>query len=251
MNEDGWFGEEVAATYDDDTASMTGGAAFEAELDLLAALAGEGPALEFAVGTGRVALPLAARGVPVRGIELSRAMIRRLREKPRGDEGSLPVVVGDMTSAVAPGAGSFRLVYLVFNTLMNVTTQEGQVEVFRNAARHLAAGGAFVVEIGVPDLRRLPPGERYVTFDRSDTHVGIDEYEVSSQLSWSHHVNFDPDGRATRVSIPFRYAWPAELDLMARIAGLTLQSRWEDWTGKMFGSESRSHVSVWVKAAGD
>ncbi len=250
MTDDGWFGEEVAAGYDEATASMSGPDALAPTLDLLESLAAGGSALEFAIGTGRVAVPLAARGVHVSGIELSRAMVARLRAKPGGDESRIPVVVGDMTTARAPGAGSYSLVYLVFNTLGNVTTQDGQVEVFRNAAAHLAPGGAFLVELGLPALRRLPPGERFVTFDRTDTHVGIDEYDVATQRMWSHHVTIRPDGTASRFSPPFRYAWPAELDLMARLAGMRLRERWTDWARSPFTSESTGHVSVWEKTAG-
>jgi SAM-dependent methyltransferase len=245
MTDDGWFGEEIAATYDEGAAGEPEASALRFQVDVLTALAGTGPALEFAIGTGRVALPLSARGVPVAGIELSRAMVARLRAKPGGDPAAIPVAIGDMTTTRAPGAGSFTLVYLVFNTLMNVTTQDGQVDCFRNAAAHLAPGGCFVVEIGVPGLRRLPHGERYVTFDRSDRHVGIDEYDVASQRMWSHHVRIRDDGQAQRSSTPFRYAWPAELDLMARLAGLRLRDRWADWTGAPFTGESRAHVSVW------
>ena len=185
--EDGWFDETVASTYDDDPAS-TAPELVAATVGVLSELAGDGPALELAIGTGRVALPLAGRGIAVSGIELSRAMVARLRAKPGGGEDAIPVVIGDMRTARAEGAGAFALVYLVFNTLMNVTSQEGQVEVFRNAAAHLRAGGAFVVEMQVPDLRRLPPGERYVTFDNSATHVGLDEYDTADQRMWSHHV---------------------------------------------------------------
>jgi SAM-dependent methyltransferase len=247
MSDTDWFGDEVAATYDADTADLADPAVLGPQLALLVALAGGRPALELAIGTGRVALPLAARGVRVSGIELSAAMVARLRAKAGGEESAIPVVLGDMTTALAPGAGTFGLVYLVFNTLMNVTTQDGQVACFRNAAAHLAPGSVFLVEIGIPDLRRLPPGERFVAFDRSDDHVGVDEYDVATQRQWSHHVTFGADGRARRLSIPFRYAWPAELDLMARLAGLRLRDRWSDWNGAPFTNESRSHVSVWEK----
>jgi SAM-dependent methyltransferase len=244
---DGWFDEDVAATYDEDTADTLDPAVIGAQLDLLASLAGEGPALEFAIGTGRIAIPLASRGVPVAGIEMSRAMVARLRAKPGGDEGSIPVTIGDMTTASAEPAGGFSLVYLVFNTVMNVTTQDGQVELFANAARHLTPGGRFLVETGVPDLRRLPPGARYVAFDVSEAHVGVDEYDVATQRMWSHHVTTRADGRIERSAGPFRYVWPSELDLMARLAGMTLESRWADWTRAEFTNDSRSHVSVWRK----
>ena len=242
-----WYGDEVAATYDDDTADMSTPDALGPQLDLLEDLAGDGPVLELAIGTGRVALPLAHRGHRVAGIELAPAMVARLRAKPGGDEVAFPVVVGDMTTARAPGAGSFSLVFLVFNSLMNLTTQEAQVACFQNAAAHLATGGHFLVEMQVPALRRLPTGERFVVFDQSATHVGIDEYDTATQKQWSHHVSFLPDGRVQRASPPFRYVWPAELDLMARIAGMTLAHRWGDWDRNDFTSESTKHVSVWRK----
>jgi SAM-dependent methyltransferase len=245
---DGWFDEDVAETYDADTADTLDPAVIGPQLDLLAALADGGRALEFAIGTGRIAIPLASRGVPVAGIELSRAMVARLRAKPGGDEASIPVAIGDMTSARAEPVGGFSLVYLVFNTVMNVTSQDGQVEVFANAARHLSPGGRFLIETGVPDLRRLPPGARYVPFDVSETHVGVDEYDPATQRLWSHHVTTRADGRIERSATPFRYVWPSELDLMARIAGMTLDSRWADWTRAEFTSDSPSHVSVWRKA---
>ena len=240
-----WFDEDVAAVYDEDEEHGTDPGALDTEVEALAAMAAGGPALELAIGTGRVALPLAARGVPVTGIERSPAMVSRLRAKPGGDEASMPVVIGDMATATAPGAGSFRLVYLVYNTIANLTTQEAQVACFRNAARHLAPGGLFVIELYVPALRRLPPGERFVVFDQSGTHIGIDEYDTATQAQWSHHVSFGADGRVRRSSPPFRYAWPAELDLMAQLAGMWLVHRWADWAGAPFTSESTAHVSVW------
>src|SRR3954451_10961583 len=244
---DGWFDADVAAAYDDETAALSDDAVLGPQLDVLASLAGGGPALELAIGTGRVALPLSARGIDVVGIGLSRPMVADLRAKAGGDEARIPVAIGDMTSTEVPGRGSFALVYLVFNTIMNVTTQEGQLDCFRNAAGHLAPGGHFVVEVGVPDLRRLPPGERLVAFERTETHVGIDEYEPATQQMWSHHINVRPDGQVRRVTVPFRYVWPSELDLMARLAGLERVARWGDWTRTPFTSESRSHISVWQK----
>ncbi len=247
METTNWYGDEVAATYDDDTAGMSTPAALRPVLDVLEELAGDSPVLEMAIGTGRVGLPLAQRGHLVAGIELAPAMVARLRSKPGGDEATIPVVVGDMTRTKAPGAGSFSLVFLVFNSLMNLTTQEAQVACFENAAAHLAVGGHFLVEMQVPALRRLPAGERFVVFDQSATHVGIDEYDTATQQQWSHHVSFLPDGRARRASPPFRYAWPAELDLMARIAGMRLVHRWGDWDRSGFTSESAKHVSIWRK----
>jgi len=242
-----WFGEDIAATYDDD-AAISQPAVLDPQIDVLQELARSGPVLEFAIGTGRVGLPLAGRGLRVAGIELSAAMVARLRAKPGGGEASIPVVIGDMATAQAPGAGSFRLVYLVFNTLMNLTTQEAQVACFENAAAHLAPGGHFAVELPVPALRRLAADERFVVFDQSATHVGIDEYDVATQRQWSHHIDFLPDGRVRRTSPPFRYAWPAELDLMARLAGLRLVHRWSDWDRSAYTSESTRHVSAWQRS---
>jgi SAM-dependent methyltransferase len=232
-----YFGEEVAAEYDD------GGPMFSAEVigptvDFLAELAGDGSALELGIGTGRVAIPLARRGVRVHGIDLSEAMLARLREKQGAED--IGTTIGDFATTRVDG--TFRLAYLVFNTIMNVTTQDAQVACFENAARHLERGGYFVIEVMVPDLRRLPPGERYVPFSVSETHVGVDEYDVANQGLISHHYTNRLD------SMPFRYVWPAELDLMALIAGLTLRERWADWDRSPFTSESRSHVSVWEGA---
>ena len=235
--QENYFGEEVAAGYDD------GGPMFAAEVigptvDLLAGLAGDGAALELGIGTGRVAVPLAARGVRVHGIDLSEAMVARLRAKPGAEE--IGVTIGDFATTRVDG--TFRLVYLVFNTVMNLTTQDAQVACFENVARHLERGGYLVIEVMIPDLRRLPPGERYVPFGVSEAHVGIDEYDVANQGLISHHYT-------NRLgSVPFRYVWPAELDLMARIAGLTLRERWADWNRSPFTSESRKHVSVWERA---
>jgi SAM-dependent methyltransferase len=226
-----YFGDDVAARYDEGTAGME----IEPVVDFLAALADGGAALELGIGTGRIALPLAQRGVRVAGIDLSEAMVERLRAKPGGDE--LDVTIGDFATTRIDG--TFALAYLVFNTIMNLTTQDEQVSCFENAAAHLEPGGCFVIEVGVPDLRRLPPGERYVAFSQS----GIDEYDVATQGLISHHHRRDGGTR----SIPFRYVWPAELDLMARIAGLALRERWEDWKRAAFTNESRTHVSVWEK----
>lgn len=219
-----------------------------ATTEVLASLAGDRPALELAIGTGRVAVPLAERGVPVTGIELDAGEVGKLRA--RGVPASeIPVVLGDMATATAPGAGQFGLVYLVYNTIMNVTTQDGQVACFENATRHLAPGGHFLIETMVPALRKLPPGERFVVFDLSDDHVGVDEYDVERQRLWSHHTTTGPDGRAERSRDVFRYVWPAELDLMARIAGLRLVHRWAGWSRAPFTGDSPSHVSVWAKPA--
>jgi SAM-dependent methyltransferase len=213
--------------------------------ELLAELADGGPVLEFAIGTGRVAVPLAERGVAVSGIELDAGEVAKLRARG-GTAAGLPVTIGDMASVRAPGAGEFRLVYLVFNTIMNLLGQDAQVACFENAAAHLAPGGRFVVETMVPALRKLPPGERYVVFGLDEGYVGVDEYDVERQLLWSHHTTV-ADGRGVRSRDPFRYVWPAELDLMARIAGLRLVHRWADWSRGPFTGDSPSHVSVWEK----
>jgi hypothetical protein len=242
MRED-HFGEQVAAGYDAGSAAMFDPAVLDPTVDFLAALAGDGSALEFGIGTGRVALPLSARGVPVHGIDLSAAMIDRLKEKPGADR--VDVTIGDFASTRVDG--SFTLVYLVFNTIMNLTSQDDQVACFGNAAAHLEAGGCFVVEGGVPALRRLPPGETVVAFAVSPTYVGLDEYtDLVAQTVYSHHYRVDGDGLKVS-STPFRYVWPSELDLMARIAGLTLRERWSDWNREPFTGDSRSHVSVWEK----
>jgi SAM-dependent methyltransferase len=243
-DDDGQFSEAVAASYDDPTDTMFDPAVIEPTVDLLAQLAGDGRALELGIGTGRIALPLAARGVEVHGVDLSRAMVERLRAKPGGE--GIGVTIGDF--ATAKVEGTFRLAYLVFNTIMNLTTQAAQVACFRNVAAHLEPGGTFVIETMVPDLQRLPPGERYVVFDASETHWGIDEYDVANQGLISHH--FEIRGGAVETSSgPFRYVWPAELDLMAELAGLRLLERWAGWGREPFTSESRSHVSVWGKPA--
>jgi SAM-dependent methyltransferase len=236
------FGEEIAARYDDEASAMFDAALIEATVDFLATLAGDGVALELGIGTGRIALPLAARGVPVRGIDLSEAMVARLRAKPGGAD--IPVAIGDFATTRVDG--SFRLAYVVFNTLGNLTTQDAQVACFENVAAHLEPGGCFVVEIGVPQLRRLPPGERFRPFDVSRDHLGFDEFDLTSQGLVSHHFSL-VDGEWQRVSMPFRYVWPAELDLMARIAGLRLRERWSGWRREPFTSESTTHISVWEK----
>jgi SAM-dependent methyltransferase len=238
------FGERVAERYDAGVAEMFDPAVVESTVDFLAALAGAGAALEFAVGTGRIALPLSRLGVRVCGIDLSEAMVARLREKPGAEE--IAVTIGDFATATVDGA--FSLVYLVFNTIGNLTTQDGQVACFQNAAAHLEPGGCFVIEVGVPQLRRLPPGERVRPFHVGETHLGFDEYEVATQGLVSHHYR-KVDGVFEKSSLPFRYVWPAELDLMARIAGMRLRERWADWKREPFTSESAKHVSVWEKPA--
>ncbi|MBO0731141.1 MAG: class I SAM-dependent methyltransferase [Acidimicrobiaceae bacterium] len=214
-------------------------------VDLLAELAGGGAALEFAVGTGRVALPLAARGVPVSGIELSRAMAEKLWAKD--EEGRIRVTMGDMATTRVDG--SFRLVYLVFNTIGNLITQDQQVACFANAAAHLEPGGYFVIEVGVPDLRRLPPGEDARIFSHAPGYVGYDRYtDLVAQQAVSHHFVAGDTG-VRELTTPFRYVWPSELDLMARLAGMSLLHRWSDWNRSPFTGESTSHVSVWQTLA--
>ena len=242
--EDGYFDERVAARYDESSDEMFEPAEVDPAVDLLARLAGSGRALELGIGTGRIALPLAQRGVPVHGIELSRAMTARMQAKPGGDE--IDVTIGDF--ATASVAGTFSLAYLVYNTIMNLTTQAAQVACFLNVAAHLEPGGCFVIEVGVPGLRRLPPGETMQVFHVSETGWGFDEYDVANQGLISHHFTI-VDGRVERNSVPFRYAWPSELDLMAEMAGMTLRDRWSGWQREPFTGESRTHVSVWEKPA--
>ncbi len=238
-----YFDADVAERYDEGSAEMFAADVLGPTVDLLAELAEGRPALELAVGTGRVAIPLAARGVPVHGIELSAAMVAQLRAKPGAAD--VAVTVGDMTEVRVPG--TFGLAYLVFNTIGNVTTQDGQVACFLTAAAHLGPGGRFVVEQNVPILRRLPGAERFAVFNHTDEHVGVDEYDSATQLMWSHHYSSTDGATYRRRSIPFRYVWPAELDLMARIAGLALEARWADWDRSEFTSASTRHVSVWRK----
>ncbi|MFD3504933.1 class I SAM-dependent DNA methyltransferase [Streptomyces sp. NPDC058676] len=245
FDEDGYFGESVAQRYDESSAQMFASDVVEPAVDVLAELAGTGRALELGIGTGRIALPLSRRGVEVHGIDLSRAMTDRLRAKPGGE--AIGVTIGDF--ATTRVAGGFSVACLVFNTIMNLTTQDAQVDCFRNAAAHLEPGGCFVVEVMVPDLRRLPPGQNAVPFHVGSTRLGFDTYDVATQSMSSHHVEVE-DGRGSFWSIPFRYVWPAELDLMARLAGMRLRERWDGWTRQPFTGESRQHVSVWEKPGG-
>jgi len=236
------FGAAVAARYDDELGEWGDAAVIAETVEFLAALAGDGAALELGVGTGRIALPLAGRGVRVHGIDLSEAMVGRLRAKP--DAGAVAVTIGDF--ATTRVEGSFSLAYLVFNTIMNLTTQEAQVACFENVAAHLEPGGCFVVEVGVPGLQRLAPGQTIQDFDVSEASWGLDEYDVVEQGLKSHYFVFE-DGGVRHSATPFRYAWPAELDLMARIARLSLRERWGDWDRTAFTAESGKHVSVWEK----
>ncbi|CAM5599319.1 class I SAM-dependent methyltransferase [Streptomyces viridochromogenes] len=244
IDDDGYFGEPIAARYDATSADMFRPEAVDPAIDLLAELAGDGAALELGVGTGRIALPLAARGVPVHGVDMSRAMVARLRAKPGGD--AVGVTIGDFATTRVPG--EFAVAYLVFNTINNLTTQDAQVDCFVNVAAHLRPGGCFVVEVGVPELRLLPPGQNAVPFRISDSGWAFDVLDPATQAMSSNYVTI-VDGRAEHRSIPFRYVWPAELDLMARLAGLRLRNRWEDWNRTPFTGESRTHVSVWEKPA--
>jgi SAM-dependent methyltransferase len=240
--QDGYFDERIAARYDESSAEMFDPAVVDPVVDFLAALAGSGRALEFGIGTGRIALLLAERGVPVHGIELSRAMAARIRAKPGAER--IDVTIGDF--ATTSVGGSFSVVYLVLNTIMNLTTQAAQVACFRNAAAHLEPGGCFVIEVMIPELRRLPPGETHRVFSASENHWGIDEYDVATQGLTSHHLEI-VDGRLERFSAPYRYVWPSELDLMAELAGMSLRERWGGWRREPFTGESRTHVSVWEK----
>jgi SAM-dependent methyltransferase len=233
--------DETAQAYDTPGSGLFAPEVLGPTVDRLARLAGGGPALEFAIGTGRVGVPLRERGVPVSGIELSGPMIARLREK--ADEATIPVVHGDMATARAPG--EFALVYLVDNTISNLTTQAEQVACFGNAARHLRPGGRFVIELWVPELRLLPPGSKAAVFAVEPGYVGFDTYDVVEQHVVSHHVRFGEGRDARLVRSAHRYVWPAELDLMARLAGFVLESRHGDWSGGEFTAESRSHVSVY------
>ena len=238
-----YFGERVAATYDEDESEMFDPALVAATVDFLAEQAGGGLALELAVGTGRIGIPLSER-IPVHGIDLSTAMLARLRAKPGAER--ITLTEGDFATTKVDGP--FRLVYLVFNTFMNLTSQDEQVACFGNVAEQLEPGGRFVIEVGVPQLRRLAPGETVHTFQFDRDTVGFDEYDVARQGLVSHYYRL-VDGRWEKGHTPFRYVWPAELDLMARLAGLSLRERWAGWRREPFTGESRSHVSVWEKPA--
>jgi Methyltransferase domain len=237
------FGELVAERYDESAADMFDPAVVGPVVDFLAKLAGDGAALELGIGTGRIALPLSERGVPVHGIDLSEAMVARLRAKPGADR--IAVTIGDFATTKLDR--TFSLAYVVFNTIGNLTTQAAQVACFRNVGAHLEPGGCFVVEVEIPELRRLPPGDTMRVFHASEAHWGIDEYDVANQGLVSHHFT-RVDGRYELSSLPFRYVWPAELDLMAELAGMELRGRWSGWQCEPFTSESTKHVSIWEKA---
>jgi SAM-dependent methyltransferase len=238
-----YFGERVAARYDESAANMFAAAQVDPVVDFLVGLATDGSALELGIGTGRIALPLAQRGIRVHGIDLSDAMAARLRVKPGAEQ--IGVTIGDFATTTVEGR--FSVAYLVFNTIMNLTTQDEQVLCFQNVAAHLLPGGCFVIEVAIPDLQRLPPGETVRAFTVSPTRLGFDEYDIAAQGLISHHYWVDGD-KLEVFSVPFRYVWPAELDLMARLAGMSLRERWSGWKREPFTSESRQHISVWEKA---
>jgi hypothetical protein len=236
------FDAPIARTYDETSAAMFEPEVIEPTVSFLSSLAGGGSALEFAVGTGRIAIPLRAAGIKVSGIELSQAMVDEMRRKPGSAE--IPVVVGDMSSAKVNG--EFQLVYLVFNTISNLTTQRQQVACFCNAAQHLSSGGYFVIEDCVPRVHKLGNGQTILPFEVTPEHIGFDEYDLLNQTLISHHYWFDDDNARTFQS-KHRYAWPQEYDLMAYVAGLELHERWSDWNRDPFSAESTKHISVWRK----
>jgi len=235
--------QEIAARYDETSAFMFTSEVLDPAVDFLAELAGQGAALELAIGTGRVAIPLTERGVSVSGIELSQPMVDQLHKK-RPD---IPVVVADMATAAVDG--QFSLVYVVWNSIGNLRTQAEQVACFRNAARHLVPGGRFVVELWVPGIRRFPPGQVAVPFHVGIHHVGLDTYDMTTQQGTSHHYRRHDDGSVTYEASNFRYIWPAECDLMAQLAGMDLERRSADWHGNPFTNDSDNHISVWRKPA--
>ena len=239
-----YFDEWIARRYRELWPHLFDPEVVDPAVSFLADLAGDGAALEFGIGTGRLALPLSRGGVRVCGIELSPAMASELRAQPGASD--IDVTIGDFSTAKV--AGTFTVAYLVCNTIMNLTTQQAQIECFENAAAHLQPGGCFVIEVIVPPWQRLPPGERILPFDVSPSHLGFDEIDVATQNSWSHHYWF-VDGEAKKYSPPFRYVWPSELDLMARLVGMTLRERWAEWNRESFTNDSGKHISVWEKVA--
>lgn len=242
LDDDGYFDERVAARYDESSTEMFDSGVVDPVVEFLVEIAGSGRALELGIGTGRIALPLARRGVQVHGIDVSKAMVARMRAKPGG--GDIGVTIGDFATTTVEG--SFSVVYLVFNTIMNLTTQAAQAACFRNAAAHLEPGGCFVIEVGVPGLRHLPPGDTFHVFSATENYWGIDEYDVATQGLKSHHLEI-VDGKLERFSAPYRYVFPSELDLMAQLAGMRLRERWGGWRREPFTGESNKHVSVWEK----
>ena len=239
-----YFDERIAKAYDAKWANLAEPAVVEPAVNFLAELAGTGAALELGIGTGRLALPLSRRGVAVHGIELSPAMVAQLQAKPGAD--TIGVTIGDF--ATTRVGGTFTVAYLVRNTIANLTTQDQQVACFGNVAAHLEPGGRFVIELYIPELQRLPPGETIRAFTVTPTHLGFEEYDVATQIAYSHHY-WMVDGQLETFSAPFRYVWPSELDLMAHLAGMTLRERWSSWAREPFTSDSRSHVSVWEKTS--
>jgi SAM-dependent methyltransferase len=237
-----YFDERIAKDYDTKWPEQSAPAVIDPIVSFLAKAAGTGHALELGIGTGRIALPLRQRGVRVHGIELSPDMVAQLRAKPGTDD--IDVVIGDFARTRIDG--TFRLAYLVANTIMNLTAQDEQVACFENVAAHLEPGGCFVIEVLVPGLRRLPTGDTFQAFTVTPTHLGFDEYDVASQGLISHHY-FVTSDRVETFSPPFRYVWPSELDLMARVAGMRLRERWSDWNRVPFTSDSTTHVSVWER----
>ena len=237
-----YFDERIAKSYEDKWPDLHTPEMVNPAVDFLFDLVGTGPALELGIGTGRIALPLRQRGVLVHGIELSPAMVEQLRSKKGSEE--IGVTIGDFSTADVDG--TFKLAYLVRNTITNLTSQEQQVACFCNVAAHLEHGGCFVIEVYVPELRRLPPGEKVHAFTVTPTHLAFEEYDVATQIAYSHHY-WVVDGQLETFSAPFRYVWPSELDLMAHIAGMRLRERWSDWDRAPFTSESRSHISVCEK----
>ena len=237
-----FFDEWIASRYELLWPELFDPAVVDPAVCLLAELAGSGPALEFGIGTGRIAIPLSRRDIPVHGIELSPAMVTRLRAQPGGRD--ISVTLGDFATTTVDGP--FTLVYLVRNTITNLTSQDEQVRAFANAAAHLPAGGCFVIENYIPELRRLPPGQTTHVFTATPTHLGFEQYDTATQVAVSHHY-WTIEGQLRTFSSPHRYVWPAELDLRARIAGLRLRDRWAGWTREPFTARSRSHVSVWEK----
>jgi SAM-dependent methyltransferase len=215
-----------------------------ATVEFLAQLSGDGPALEFGIGTGRIAVPLAERGVAVSGIDISPHMVAKLRERAVGRD--IPVSIGDISTTKVDG--SFSLVYAIWNTFINLLTQDEQVACFDNAAGHLRPGGYFVTDTmsPLPDLRRLPPGETARPFSIEADAFGFDEFELVDQHVTSHHYWIE-DGLMQHWSSPCRYVWPSELDLMARMAGLTLHGRYADWDHAPLSAESSTVISVWQK----
>jgi SAM-dependent methyltransferase len=239
-----YFDERIAKAYDTKWDYLAEPSVVDPAVSFLAELAGTGAALELGIGTGRLALPLSRQGVAVHGIELSPAMVAQLQAKPGAD--TIGVTIGDF--ATTRVGGRFALAYLVRNTIANLTTQDQQVACFGNVAAHLEPGGCFVIEVYIPELQRLPPGEIIHAFAVTPTHLGFEEYDVATQIAYSHHY-WMVDGQLETFSAPFRYVWPSELDLMARLAGMTLRERWSTWDREPFTSDSRSHVSVWEKTS--